>query len=116
MRGRGRDLEGLSLPERVRRILQELPGRVRERLGEAEVYLFGSYARGDWLEDSDIDLVVVSPAFRGRSLGKRYRLVRELLPHDVSVEVLAYTPEEFEKALERSSLLREASKYWVRLA
>jgi predicted nucleotidyltransferase len=116
LQGRRRGLGELSLPGRVRRILQELPGKLRERLGEAEVYLFGSYARGDWLEDSDIDLIVVSPAFRGRSLGERYRLVRELLPPDVSVEVLAYTPEEFRRALKRSSLLREASRYWVRLA
>ena len=109
-------MEGLELPERVRRALEELLERAQEVLGDFEVYLFGSYARGDWIEDSDIDLVVVSPAFRGRGLGERYRILRELLPPDVSVDILAYTPEEFRRALERSSILREASTYWVRLA
>ncbi|KIQ53876.1 nucleotidyltransferase domain-containing protein [Meiothermus taiwanensis] len=35
--------------------------RVRNSLGEAEVYLYGSVARGDFNLESDIDLLVVSP-------------------------------------------------------
>ncbi|MEM0024544.1 MAG: nucleotidyltransferase domain-containing protein [Thermofilaceae archaeon] len=89
--------------------------RVVEQLGSAQVYLFGSYARGDWLRDSDVDLIVVSPAFRGLNLGERYLLVRRLLPDTISVELLLYTPEEFERLRGRSVILRDAEKYWVRL-
>ena len=111
---RRRGLEGL--PTEVRRALEEFVERLRGELGEAEVYLFGSYARGDWLRSSDVDLVVVSPAFRGLGPGERYRLVRRLLPDTISVELLLYTPEEFARALERSVVLRDASRYWVRLS
>ena len=110
-----RGLDSLELPQRIKEVLREFLAKVREELGGAEVYLFGSYARGDWLYDSDLDLVVVSPKFKGLSIGERYALVRRLLPEDVSVEVLAYTPEEFRGALRRSIILRDASEYWVRL-
>ena len=62
-----------------------------------EVYLVGSWARGDWLLDSDVDLIVVSKRFEGLSLGERYRLVKSLTPPGRSLDVLAYTPEEFER-------------------
>jgi predicted nucleotidyltransferase len=113
--GGRRGLGELDLPERVRRALEQLVSRLPRVLGEVEVYLFGSFARGDWLYESDIDLIVVSPRFQGMELGRRYALVRSLLPDDVSVELLLYTPEEFERAKERSVVVRDAMRYWVRL-
>lgn len=49
--------------ENRRRVLEELR-RLAGELG-AVVYLFGSYARGDFLLDSDVDIVVVSSRFEG---------------------------------------------------
>lgn len=48
-------------------------------------------------------------------IGRRYALVRALLPPDVSVELLLHTPEEFERARSRSVILRDAERYWVRI-
>ena len=115
MSARSRDLDRLKIPGSVREVLKEFLARVRDVLGEAEVYLFGSYARGDWLYDSDLDLVVVSPRFRGLDLGKRHVMVRDLISSKVSVELLLYTPEEFERVRRRSTIIRDAMKYWVRL-
>nr|KJR72789.1 MAG: DNA polymerase subunit beta [Thermoproteus sp. AZ2] len=36
--------------------------RAAELLGEVRVVVFGSVARGDWAPDSDIDVLVISPA------------------------------------------------------
>uniref|UniRef100_A0A7C3WJM6 DNA polymerase III subunit beta n=1 Tax=Thermofilum pendens TaxID=2269 RepID=A0A7C3WJM6_THEPE len=116
MSARERDLGSLKLPPYVKEALEKLAARAREELGDVEIYLFGSYARGDWLLDSDVDLVVVSPKFEGLSMGERYALVRRMLPAQISAEVLAYTPEEFARAKRRSVILRDASKYWVRVA
>ena len=44
----------------------------------SEAYLFGSYARGDWLEESDVDLIVVSPGFEGVRWLDRLDLVAKL--------------------------------------
>ena len=96
-------------------ILRRFVAEAEKLLGSVEVYLFGSYARGDWLEDSDVDLVVVSPAFRGLDIGKRYSIVRKLLPKDMGFEILTYTPEEFEEAKRRSIVLQDAMEYWIKI-
>ena len=111
-----RGLKGLRLPRHVADALEGFISRAARELGDVEVYLFGSYARGDWLRDSDLDLIVVSRRFKGMDVGERYRVVRSLLPDSISVEILAYTPEEFRRARERSVIIRDAAEYWIRLA
>ena len=58
--------------------------------------LFGSYARGDADENSDVDFLVVAesdlPRFK-RSRGL-YKLIR---PHPFGMDILVYTPAELEK-------------------
>jgi len=88
-------LRGLS--ERHRRALEAFLSRVRERLRDVEVYLTGSLARGDWLLDSDIDLIVVSDELRGLQPWERYAMLRRLAPRDVAFDILGYTREEFER-------------------
>ncbi len=97
--------------ETVRTFLREL-GRVVRLEG---AYLFGSYARGDWLRESDVDLVVVSPDFRGMGFAERLDLVNglawrlRLRPH---LEVIPLTPEELERG---NVVVRDAKRYWIRL-
>lgn len=113
--GELRGLNSTNVPPELKRILSEFVDKVKALLGSAEVYLFGSYARGDWLRDSDVDLIVIASAFRGLDLGKRYSLVRRLLPDTISAELLLYTPEEFERLREKSVVLRDAARYWIKL-
>jgi len=53
-----------EIPQSVRLALEELKGALIELYGERleGVYLYGSYARGDFTEDSDIDVLI---ALRG---------------------------------------------------
>ena len=104
-----------ELPYWVKKVLKEFAKRVHDVLGDAEIYLFGSYARGDWLVDSDIDLVVISPKFEGLDFGKRYSLLRKLLPKDRGFEILAYTPREFEYVKKKSIVIQDAMEYWIRV-
>ncbi len=114
--GSWRRLEELSIPPKVLEALEKLVESLKSRLREVEVYLFGSFARGDWLEGSDVDIIVVSPNLRGMAPEKRYRLIRLLADPSIPIEILAYTPEEFQELKKRSVVLRDASKYWVKLA
>ncbi|HIE13969.1 TPA: DNA polymerase III subunit beta, partial [Candidatus Bathyarchaeota archaeon] len=34
---------------------------------------------------------------------------------ELSFEILTYTPEEFEELKERSVILKDASRYWIKL-
>lgn len=48
--------------------IEEIAGRVRpvaERYGLLKVYLFGSYARGEATEESDVDLLVDAENIKG---------------------------------------------------
>ena len=58
------------------------------------VYLFGSWARGEADELSDLDLVVIKTT--SAPFFSRLREVAKLLPTGMgSLDVLVYTPEEF---------------------
>ncbi|WP_158298245.1 nucleotidyltransferase domain-containing protein [Aeropyrum pernix] len=73
--------------------------KLLERLGDVTVILFGSYARGDFNRWSDIDIIVVSPRFRGVRILDRYDMVSGAV--EEGVEAILMTPEEFREALRK---------------
>ena len=77
--------------------------------------LFGSAARGEIGEDSDIDLILVSKEFKGISVLRRP--VPFYLDWDVGypVDFLCYTPEEFEKLKNQITIVREAVRSGVEI-
>jgi predicted nucleotidyltransferase len=109
-------LEALDLPRRVKAALERFANELKELDRGCEAYLFGSYARGDWLAESDVDIIVVSSIFEGLDFGKRYLKVRRLLPNWLSTELLLYTPAEFQRAKKRSLIIKDAMRHWVKLA
>ncbi len=105
-------MEARRAVERLLRALKSRGYRV------VEAYLFGSYARGDWIGESDVDLVIVSPDFEGLTFLERldaiYRIEWEegVKPW---VEAIPLTPGELRERADASAVLRDASKYWVRV-
>ena len=72
--------------------LKAFAAELKAKHGAKEVILFGSWARGEVHEGSDMDLVIVGE-FRERF---PYRIGRILDLTDLPIEPLVYTPEEFE--------------------
>ena len=60
-----------------------------------EVLLFGSYVRGLQREDSDIDVAVVSSAFKGDRFLDRRMIVPFRRGLDSRIEPMPFTPEDF---------------------
>jgi hypothetical protein len=81
---------------------------LREKFQPSLVLAFGSRARGDALETSDLDLIVVSPRFEGIPfLDRPYRVLLELgIPG--GLEFICYTEEEFQRKREELGLVRTA--------
>jgi predicted nucleotidyltransferase len=74
-----------------------------------KIILFGSHARGREDEDSDIDLILVyrtSKPFLDR-LKELYLAWNIPKP----VDILAYTPEEFDRMVEENLFVQEATRH-----
>ena len=67
----------------------------KNKFPACDVYLFGSYARGDARKDSDIDLCLVSPAFDKNK--ERYRMRATMIAFDIDpkIEIVISSPEHF---------------------
>lgn len=63
----------------------------------AQVILFGSRARGDWLESSDYDFIIISPKFEGVDFLDRIKNAFLNCKAFFPADILCYTPAEFEK-------------------
>lgn len=78
--------------------------------------LFGSRARGDARPDRDVDLLLVSPAFAGKSVVERALPVRRAWNLDYAVDFLCYSPEEFEHLKGRARIVQLAIAEGVPIA
>ncbi len=79
----------------IARFVDESLPRVRELYQPQLVLAFGSRARGDALEESDLDVIVVAEAFAGVPFLRRLERFFQDVDPAGAMDVLCYTPEEF---------------------
>ncbi|MEM2925940.1 MAG: nucleotidyltransferase domain-containing protein [Candidatus Bathyarchaeia archaeon] len=92
-------LEGL--PEKFRNAISAFLKALEENFkGGFSVYLFGSLARGDYLLDSDIDIIVVMEELRSLKPWERTAMLRRIAPKDVGFDIIGYCEEEFKRMRE----------------
>ncbi len=97
-----------SAAERRRCLEREVERMVPllKKRGAQRIILFGSLARQGSRRPADIDLMVVMPT-KQRFLDRLDELYR-LLDCPMALDLLVYTPEEFEQMRHTSSLVRQA--------
>lgn len=99
----------MGAPPAVVNEVRRFRERLVRRLGSVDtVVLFGSQVTGRAQADSDVDLLVVSPAFEGMSSIRRGALALEEWTSDLPVDVLCYTPPEFDRLRSQVSIVRAA--------
>ncbi|NOY65716.1 MAG: nucleotidyltransferase domain-containing protein [Nitrospirae bacterium] len=76
----------------VRKYIEELESR---GIRVIEVMIFGSYAKGTFREDSDIDIAIVSPDFSGDRFADRRLIVPLRRKIDNRIEPIPFRPEDF---------------------
>ena len=76
--------------------IQKMTDIIVEQFHPEKIILFGSYARGDATEDSDVDLLIIA-----ESSDPRYKravpIYRSLSGVEVGIDILVYTPREVQE-------------------
>lgn len=63
-----------------------------------QAILFGSYAKGNYTEWSDIDVAIVSSAFEGRRFWDKQKIRKIKAKVDYSISPLPFRPEDFDES------------------
>ena len=92
--------------------------RIGVAINAERVVLFGSYARDEANENSDVDLMVIADSDMPRFKRSR-KLYKLLRPYPFGMDILVYTPQEVEKAKKSpvtfvSMILKEGKTLYVR--
>ncbi|GHT21886.1 hypothetical protein FACS189430_02750 [Bacteroidia bacterium] len=88
-------------------VAQQYAQAVRTHYGTGKVFLFGSYAKGNYHEDSDIDLAVIFGDYEN-GFDREVELMRLRRNIDVRIEPHAFRASEF---TEDDPLAYEVMKY-----
>ena len=80
------------------KVLAKFCGALRKQgVDDPRVFLFGSHANGTPREDSDIDVVVLSESFSGKSHWERVQILsKAIVSSHTLIEATALTPGEWE--------------------
>jgi len=99
--------------ENIRKIIAEYLRYFPKNIKVEGVFVFGSYARGDYNEDSDLDLIIISPYFRNIDFLKRLELLSSFrkspVTRSLAMDIVGYTQDEF-RAIDRESVVMKRAK------
>lgn len=97
----------------VEKIVKEYINTIKPFIKPKKVILFGSHIKGKARKDSDIDLIVISPDFKKMKFLERLVWLSKMRGEKFmspGMDILGYTPEEFEKLSKESIVLDEAKR------
>lgn len=106
--------------------IDEIKARLVESYNPERIILFGSHAKGDAGEKSDIDLFILKDT-EDRPIDRRVKVERILADRDVPLDIVVYTPQEMrylfsigspfvEEVIETGRVLymRKATESWLK--
>ena len=101
--------------ERVMKSLRKYLKRVSKHITIDKIILFGSRARGDYFLDSDVDLIIISKDFKNIDFRERMSMLLDFWDEPIDLEVIGYTPEEFEKKKKQIGIVKTAVKEGIEI-
>ncbi|MBU4246517.1 MAG: nucleotidyltransferase domain-containing protein [Nanoarchaeota archaeon] len=92
------------------REIEWLLEKIKKKYPDAKILLFGSRARGDHLESSDYDLLILSDDFENVPFRKRLEEIYELVDRPANVEIICLTHKEFRERRNELSIIKEIAR------
>jgi len=81
-----------EIPEQIKNVVEDYVKKVSFHIPVKKAILFGSYAKGIFDKDSDIDLAIFSDYFKGMNRTEGiYFLLMQAADYDVDIEPQAFT-------------------------
>src|SRR5713101_4970862 len=99
----------------VREVAEKYIGQLSRRLSIRQAYLTGSWARRSYLEDSDVDLIIVSDDFEKMGLPDRLVYLQKSWKNKIPLEAFGYTTREFQRLRKQSTYVKDAVRHGVPL-
>ncbi|MBS3099397.1 nucleotidyltransferase domain-containing protein [Candidatus Pacearchaeota archaeon] len=97
------------------KIAKEFSKRIKKKFGVQKLILFGSRARGDNFKNSDYDFIVVSDKFKHIKFILRASDFYEYWDKKTDLEIICYTPEEFERKKKQIGIVKTAVEEGVEI-
>ena len=107
-----------EIPHRVQKILKETRNELQKIYSDRlkEIILFGSYARGDFMNDSDIDIILLLEGVKDISTEREKYLPitsRLSLKYDTVISVVPFDSQFFYQ--KRTPLILNVNKEGIRI-
>ena len=80
-----------------------------------KIIFFGSRSKNRYSKFSDVDLIIVSPQFKNLKSYKRAVLLRPKWSLKYAVDMICYTPDEFEARKKAPTIVREAVREGIEI-
>src|SRR5829696_8788340 len=92
-----------KVPERIRKVMKELKEGLIRIYGDKlkELYLYGSYARGDYRQSSDVDVMILLSDFKNywEEINRTSELIQNVsLDHKILVSRIFITEEKWNRS------------------
>ncbi len=87
----------VEIPDRINRALSDYVTKLSQEINICAAVLFGSYATGNWNEESDIDIAIFSENFSDMDRVEAITfLLSRALPYNLDIQPLAYDERDLE--------------------
>ena len=105
----------MAMEKHVQKIAREYVKRLGRDLFIEQAFLTGSWARGSYLEDSDVDLIIISDDFKRMELPERLVYLQRSWKDRLPLEAFGYTTGEFRRLKMNSSYVNDAVQHGIKL-
>ena len=87
-----------KIPESIQKIVEDYVARLTKQIPVNKVILFGSYVKGNYTRDSDIDIAIFSDYFKDMDGLQAFRILfLSSVGYKADLQPLPFTMEEYSK-------------------